>query len=712
MLAAGITDEKLRHGIEARIGLLQRHLKCEKSLQKRQDVISALENALKLENKLLYRGGLLNGNIVETVQGHSNRAMDHAGDLEKKERQCRRKKAIMFAVPIFTVVAAAVLSAVFITKPVENKKLPSPGFYSVENSCVTGVNHDKNDITQIIIPDGVTGIGNSAFAGCINIERVKIPDSVNTIGERAFRDCAKLNEVMVPENCRIADNAFPAACLVVRLSVEIYDKAQQGDAGALAKLKTAREYAVAEQLGIKFSAGGSTIIAVTNKNITEVTIPHGVTAIGNDTFYGCGNLQQVVIPDSVTAIGNWAFAGCKSLQSITIPDGVTAIGNGAFSDCRGLQSVTLPGSVTAIGNGAFFGCVKLKEVIIPEQCRIGEDVFPKACVVVRLSIEIYDKARQGDAGELTKLKIIREYAVAEQQGIKFSADGNTIIAVTNKNITAVTIPQGVTVIGHNAFSGCSDLQRVTIPNSVKTIETRAFLVCKNLRSVTIPNSVTAIEKGAFTGCKSLQSVTIPNSVTEIGDFAFSSCRGLESVTISKGVTYIKKYAFLGCSGLQSVTIPNSVTAIEKGAFSGCKSLQSVTIPDSVKTIEAGVFYGCSGLQSVTIPDSVTYIGRNAFFGCSSLQSVTIPDSVTTIRNGAFSGCSGLRSVTIPNSVGYIGSNAFFECKSLQSVTISDSVREIGTGAFNGCSGLRRVRVPKNCRVRDNAFSDGCEVIRY
>jgi len=643
LLAAGITDEKLRHGIEARIGLLQRHLKCEKSLQKRQDVISALENALKLENKLLYRGGLLNGNIVEMVQGHSNRAMDHAGDLEKKERQCRRKKAIMVAVPIFTVVTAAVLSAVFITKPVENKKLPSPGFYSVENSCVTGVNHDKNDITQIIIPGGVTGIGNSAFAGCINIERVKIPDSVNTIGEGAFRDCAKLNEVIVPENCRIADNAFPAACLVVRLSVEIYDKAQQGDAGALAKLKTAREYAVAEQQGIEFSADGSTIIAVP-KNITAVIIPHGVTVIGNDTFYGCGNLQQVVIPDSVTAIGNWAFAGCKSLQSITIPDGVTAIGNGAFSDCSGLQSVTLPGSVTAIGNGAFFGCVKLQEVIIPEQCRIGEDVFPKACVVVRLSIEIYDKARQGDAGALAKLKTAREYAVAEQHGIKFSADGRRIIAVP-KNITALTIPHGVTEIGVGAFSGCTSLQSVTIPNSVREIGVRAFSGCSGLESVTIPYSVTAIGNWAFAGCKSLQSVRIPDSVTYIGRKAFSGCSGLESVTIPYSVKTIGERAFSGCSGLQSVTIPNSVTEIGAFAFSGCSGLESVTIFNGVIRIDDRAFSGCKSLRSVTIPNSVREIGAGTFNGCSGLSRVRVPKNCLVGDDAFPYGCRVVRYKT-------------------------------------------------------------------
>jgi len=73
-----------------------------------------------------------------------------------------------------------------------------------------------------------------------------------------------------------------------------------------------------------------------------------------------------------------------------------------------------------------------------------------------------------------------------------------------------------------------------------------------LTSVTIPNSVTSIGENAFTGCEGLTSVTIPNSVTSIGDYAFSGCEGLTSVTIGNSVSSIGDDAFFDCTGLTSI----------------------------------------------------------------------------------------------------------------------------------------------------------------
>lgn len=110
---------------------------------------------------------------------------------------------------------------------------------------------------------------------------------------------------------------------------------------------------------------------------------------------------------------------------------------------------------------------------------------------------------------------------------------------------SVTIGNGVTDIGDNAFEGCS-----------------------GLTSVTIGKSVTTIGRWAFKGCSGLTSISIPNSVTTIGYSAFMNCSGLTSVTIGDGVIIIGGGAFMNCSGLTSVTIPNSVTSIGDGAFDG------------------------------------------------------------------------------------------------------------------------------------------------
>jgi hypothetical protein len=159
--------------------------------------------------------------------------------------------------------------------------------------------------------------------------------------------------------------------------------------------------------------------------------------------------------------------------------------------------------------------------------------------------------------------------------------GGLVITAYLGNDTAVTIPariRGVQVIGiegyyneeeeiaRSVFEG-KEVSSVTIPNGITYIGDVAFYETA-LTSITLPNSVTSIGIGAFSGAH-LTSVTLPNSVTSIGDYAFSGCSGLTSITIPTSVTSIGVQAFSGCSGLTSITIPTSVTTIGEWAFWGC-----------------------------------------------------------------------------------------------------------------------------------------------
>ena len=190
---------------------------------------------------------------------------------------------------------------------------------------------------------------------------------------------------------------------------------------------------------------------------------------------------------------------------------------------------------------------------------------------------------------------------------------------------------------------------------------------EEIKDLVIPNTVTSIGIQAFSGCTGLTSVTIPNSVTTIGSGAFGNCEGLTSVIIGNSVTTIGGNAFYNCNSLTSVTIGNSVTSIEGSAFSGCSSLTSVIIPSSVTSIGWYAFEGCSSLTSVTIPNSVTTIGYYAFENCTGLTSVIIGNSVISIGNYAFQNCTGLTSVTIGNSATSIGDKAFADCKNIETI---------------------------------------------
>ena len=146
----------------------------------------------------------------------------------------------------------------------------------------------------------------------------------------------------------------------------------------------------------------------------------------------------------------------------------------------------------------------------------------------------------------------------------------------------MVIPDGVTSIAQNAFSGCSGLKSVTIPNSVKSIGNGAFSNCSGMTSVTIPNSVTTIGGGAFEYCPNLTSIAIPSGVTDIGYGAFSNCYGLTSVTIPNSVTFIVTKAFFGCTGLTSVTCEaTSVPSTGWYVFDGVpQSIATLYVPES------------------------------------------------------------------------------------------------------------------------------------
>ena len=97
--------------------------------------------------------------------------------------------------------------------------------------------------------------------------------------------------------------------------------------------------------------------------MTSITIPEGVTSIGEKAFDDCEGLTSITIPEGVTSIGDRAFSYCSGLTSITIPKGVTAIGYRTFSRCSNLTSITIPEGVTAIGEEAFSYCSGLTSIL-------------------------------------------------------------------------------------------------------------------------------------------------------------------------------------------------------------------------------------------------------------------------------------------------------------------------------------------------------------
>lgn len=253
-------------------------------------------------------------------------------------------------------------------------------------------------------------------------------------------------------------------------------------------------------------------------------------------------------------------------------------------------------------------------------------------------------------------------------------------SVTGKSV--IKIPNTITEIGENAFSGC-DLSRISIPSSVSEVGNGAFSGCI-LGTISFPAGETEIKENMFS-YSTIKEIFIPDSVTKIGACAFKRCN-LPEIELPNSITEIGANAFEECS-LSEIVLPSSVTEIGEYAFSGC-DLSKISIPGSVTEIKYGMFQYCSFLEEVFIPNGVRKIGNFAFAGCPKLKSVFLPNSLTEIGEWIFSG-SGMEKLTIPDSIETIRYAAFYRSQ-ISEITIPASVKSIEHGAFLECFNLKTI----------------------
>ena len=501
------------------------------------------------------------------------------------------------------------------------------GGYPVSSIGVAAFS-DCEDLSEMLIPEGVVDIGAAAFHDCIGLTAVTIPSTLVSIGDAAFEGCDSLTTVYV------------SAGDIEGVKAMITESDSGIDVDSLTFIEP-------------FADGGSYTEVVDGIKWT-FTISEGeatVEVVPEETVGGIA-IPSVLGGYPVTCIGDCAFEGCSGLTSATIPEGVIYIGYGAFAGCSGLTSVTIPESVKMIGANLFFECPNMVSLTLP-YCAIYYDYYDENYLSMFAGldpamrcIEISDWYEED--GE--------HYYYCEYYGQEveyYYEDGSSEDFHFGWHL-------GMLFGGGDEESGC--YYRSVWGESDAGEE---LFLPSTLKSVVITKG-NVIFSGSFAGCRNLTSITLPKSVTSIGYGAFEGCSGLTSVTIPEGVVMIDERAFYGCSGLTSVTLPARFGCLSR-IFHDSKMLSRVIwLNDGSKAgipSDALYYYGDwegtddlrENLKEVVIPANVMNIDDNAFRGCHELMSVTFEGNAPDIGSGVFNGTPKDLVLFVPkNSIGWDG----------------------------------------------------------
>lgn len=455
----------------------------------------------------------------------------------------------------------------------------------------------------VTIPDGVTKIGEGAFANLNGLKTIIIPGTVKKIGKNAF--------------------AF-------------------------------------------------------NTTLENVIMKEGVEEIGDSAFQACSNLKNVEFPDSLTSISSYAFMDCKNIQKIEIPTNIKIVSAYSFYNCKNLNKVILSEKTEEILQSAFRG-TSFQEIEIPETVTyIGENVFSN-------NKELNNIVIKGDCPYVYESGM---FMTKEKDNILFLSDNYL------KSIEEFAIPEGITNFGIE-IGEYSNITKIVIPSTLQSIS-----------SANLPITINDIE---ISGGNSKYAVSEENKILYTNDSKeLVSCFSKEEIIDLKnieGILKLSRYSFRQAQNAKTIILPEKLTSINAFSFANCEKIEEIRIGVNVSYIDPLFKYNNyngkviidDGNNSYIIENNILYSKDKKRLVCILYEikgKFEINDSVEIIGAQAFHNQTRMTEVVIPSSVKEIGS-AFNYCYGLKSIEIPKSVEKIDEGCFNQCNSLERIIVNKS-----------------
>ncbi len=552
--------------------------------------------------------------------------------------------------------------------------------------------------TSIVIPEGISEIGDYMFANSKNLKRVVLPSTITKIGASAFEGCTALESIVIGKNVvSLGAKAFLGCTSLKEVIFE------HGGSNIFQISDSAFENCTALE-SLDLPARLRSVYEIVKGTWWDSYVEK--TAIGQGTFRGCTSLKTVTFSTVGLALidktlplslSYSAFENCTSLETIKLP---TWLG---YPEMNGYQGMP-------INSGAFRNCTSLKELPLPETL----DNFDK----LGISEYVFEGC--------TSLKKV---VLPEWLDLTYNFLSNTSNNFMFLNCTAL---EEVTIVcpdnwtAYNMFQGCTSLTKVNIGayvnSPIKMLPADTFNGCTSLASVTLPEGITCIASNAFANCTSLTSFEIPATVNQLahqmdyyGDFVgisnpFVSCENL-TITIAADNKNFKlvegnlysmdgKVLYMASASLTDFVIPEGVEQLAMSAFAYHKSLTSVVFPSTLRddvendiyAFGDNLFEGCSKLETVDfskVTDAVEEIILDSMFlDCTSLKNVIFPENELTyaVGSSAFKNCTSLEWIDF-SRINYIYDEAFMNCSSLtfdEDHKLTLDIEGIMKDAFDGC----------------------------
>ena len=543
--------------------------------------------------------------------------------------------------------------------------------------------------TEIVVPDKVTSIGDFAFNTCNNLQTITLPAGLQNIGI-CFIECDALKTINFGGTmeqwlvCGGGQSTFPTTTSVVcQGGGTLYRSGTCGNnltwtldsSGKLTISGTGdmSDYTHDFENNIRTSPW-----ADYRSMIRSIEIGSGVTRIGAWAFEDT-NITSLTIPGSVTAIGDYGVKVNRYLAELTLQSGLKSIGESAFSRSYRLTTLTIPGSVTSIGKNAFTNNQQLTTVNFDGTQEQWNAIGGKDSGVPDTATITFNNNNIVSSGNCDKLTwTLNNSGVLIISGNDAMPDCTETPPWWYLPVSQVVVCQGVTSIGALAFTSMKSITNVTIADSVTSIGQEAFERCTSLTSITLPASVTSIVCNAFYGCDELEYIYYGGTVAQWKDTVGTIVALPLYTEVICSDDYILQPLEGNCGDGVSYRISEDGTL----TISGKGKMADYTYNnDSSDCPWQPVRYA---IRKVVIENGVTHIGSDAFAYNINVTSIAIPGSVTSIGAGAFNGCEGLESAFIPGTVKEIGKGAFYchENASLKTIYFSGTESQWNTLSQN------------------------------